>query len=442
MRGAAAVTADEFARLMACCGPFEPRPLLAVAVSGGADSLALALLADEWARARHGRIVALTVDHGLRAEARAEARSVARWMKRRGIAHRALVWRGAKPSAGVQARAREARYRLLGEACRGAFALHLLLGHTRDDQAETVLLRLAAGSGPHGLAAMPPVHEKADYRLVRPLLGMPRARLRATLTARGQDCIEDPSNRDERFARIRVRRLLAEAQCGAEHSAAIAGAADELGRFRARRERAIADVLARAVSIFPEGHARLDPAPLAGSPPEVGWRALAALLGTIGGLGYPPRAEAVRELHADLGAGRLGRGRTLARCRLVPDGAHWLVVREARGVEAVRLRASASIAAWDGRFAIKVKGMAPGGNIGPLGAAGWAELVAAQSALRATPVPYPARLTLPALRDRTGIAAVPSLGYRRRGCPEKTLIAAPAPLRPLAPAVFAAPFPP
>jgi tRNA(Ile)-lysidine synthase len=427
---------------MACCEPFEPQPLLAVAVSGGADSLALTLLADEWARARRGRIVALTVNHGLRAEARAEARSVARWMKRRGIAHRTLAWRGAKPVTGLQAAARAARYRLLGEACRDAGALHLLLGHTRDDQAETVLLRLAASSGPHGLAAMPPVQENADYRLVRPLLGMPRARLRATLVARGQGWIEDPSNRNERFARIRVRRLLAEAQRGTEHSAAIAGAAGELGRFRARRERAIADVLARAVSIFPEGHARLDPAPLADAPAEIGWRALAALLGTIGGLAYPPRGEAVRELHAELCAGRLGRGRTLARCRLVPDGAHWLVVREARGVEAVRLRPGTIIAAWDGRIAIKVKGMAPGGSIGSLGAAGWAELVAARPALRATPVPYPARLTLPALRDRKGIAAVPSLGYRRRGCPEKTLIAAPAPLRPLAPAVFAAPFPP
>jgi len=442
MHGATAVSADEFARLMARCAPFEPRPLLAVAVSGGADSMALALLAHEWARARRGRVVALTVDHGLRPEARVEARSVARWMKRRGIAHRILVWRGARPSAGIQAAAREARYRLLGEACRREGALHLLLAHTRDDQAETVLLRLAAGSGPHGLAAMPPVQEIADHRLVRPLLGIPRARLRATLAARGQEWIEDPSNRDERFARIRVRRLLAQAPSGAAQAAAIASAADELGRFRARQERAIADLLARTVSVMPEGSARLDPAPVAAASAEIGWRALAALLATIGGLGYPPRGEAVRKLHADLCAGCLGRGRTLARCRLVPDGAHWLIVREARGVEALPPRNGTSIAAWDGRFAIKVKSAAPGGTIAPLGAAGWAELVAAQPALRATRIPYPARLALPALRDRKGIAAVPSLGYRRPGRPEKTLIAALAPLRPLAPAVFAAPLPP
>src|SRR5262245_2974116 len=189
-------------------------------------------------------------------------------MTRRGSAHRILVWHGAKASSGIQAAAREARYRLLGEACRREGALHLLLAHTRDDQAETVLLRLAAGSGPHGLAAMPPIQESAGYRLLRPLLDAPRRRLRATLDALGQDWIEDPSNRDERFARIRVRRMLAHVG-GAEHAVALASAVEELGRFRARQERAIAGVLARAVSIFPEGYARLDSGALAAAPPEI-----------------------------------------------------------------------------------------------------------------------------------------------------------------------------
>lgn len=438
-----AIAAHEFAALMAGSGPFEPRPLLAVAVSGGADSMALALLAQEWARARRGRIVTLTVDHGLRPEARVEARAVARWMKRRGVAHRTLTWRGAKPRTGVQAAARDARYRLLDGACRREGALHLLLAHTRDDQAETVLLRLAAGSGPHGLTAMPAVQETTALRVLRPLLGIARARLRATVKERGQQWIEDPSNRDERYARVRVRRLLAEIRDAGDQAAAIASAAQELGRFRARQERAIADVLARAAAIFPEGYARLDIAALAAAAPEIGWRALAALLATIGGLAYPPRGDAVRALHADLRAGGIGGGRTLARCRLIPDGAECLVLRETRDIESVQICAGSNeISAWDGRFAVRLAGSRKAVAVAALGAAGWAEIVARAPSLRETSVPYPVRLALPALRDRHGILAVPGLGYRRSGDLKKTLISTFRPARPLAPAVFAAPISP
>ncbi len=438
MIGAAALGSQEFARLMERCGPFEPRPLLAVAVSGGADSMALALHADEWARARRGRILALTVDHGLRAESRAEARAVAGWMKGHGIAHRILKWQGTKPATGLQAAAREARYRLLGEECRAAGALHLLLAHTRDDQAETVLLRLAAASGPHGLAAMPIVREQADYRLLRPLLGVARTRLRAALAARGQDWIEDPSNRDDRFARIRVRRALAAA--GAGHAEAIASAASELGRFRARQEQAIAGLLARAVGLFPEGYALLDPAVLAEAPADIGWRALSALLATVGGLAYPPRGDSVRRLHAALCAGALGGGRTLARCRLVPAAGAWLVVREARGIATVRPGGVRERHRhWDGRFAVAFPSRGAGTSVGPLGATGWADLVARQPALRASTMPYPARLALPALRDRRGLAAVAGLNYARGYGPKKTQFAAFEPARPLALTLFAAP---
>jgi tRNA(Ile)-lysidine synthase len=430
--------------LMARCGPFEPRPLLAVAVSGGADSMALVLLAHDWARARKGRIVALTVDHGLRPAARAEARQVARWMKARGIAHRVLTWRGAKPKTGIQAAAREARYKLLIDWCRAEGALHLLLAHTRDDQAETVLLRLAAGSGPHGLAAMPLVHETAAARIVRPLLEVPRAQLKASLRARDQGWIEDPSNRDERYARVRVRRLLEESGDGGGRAhAAIARAAGELGRFRATQERKIAALLARSIELFPAGYARLDPAALSSAPAEIGWRALSALLATVGGLDYPPRGEAVRDLHAALSAGRLGRGRTLARCRLLPDGERWLVVREARDIETRAARRGAYVAGWDGRFDV-TPSHSGRVEVAGLGTAGWAEIVAREPGLRATAIPYAARPSLPALRDgarrRDGILEVPALGFRRGPGRKKAAIAALRPRRPLAAAIFAAPL--
>jgi len=157
--GAAPLDASGFARLMASLGPFESAPRIAVAVSGGADSLALALLAADWAAAQGGKAVALTVDHGLRPEAAAEARQVRRWLADCGISHFILAWRGPRSGADVQAAARAARYRLMGEWCARRGILHLLLAHHRDDQAETVLLRLARGSGLEGLAAMAPVSE-------------------------------------------------------------------------------------------------------------------------------------------------------------------------------------------------------------------------------------------------------------------------------------------
>src|SRR5579862_5165729 len=168
---AAPLDAAEFDRRMAAVGPFERHPTIAVAVSGGPDSLALALLADRWARARGGRVVALTIDHGLRAESATEAAVVGRWLGARAIEHHVLVWRdpprGAGTAPNLQARARAARHELLQRWCAAADVLHLLLAHHQDDQAETVLLRLGRGSGVDGLGAMAPVSYAPPCRLVR-----------------------------------------------------------------------------------------------------------------------------------------------------------------------------------------------------------------------------------------------------------------------------------
>ena len=142
--------------LMAPLGPFEPAPRIAVAVSGGPDSLALCLLADRWARARGGAAFGLTVDHGLRLESAAEAAQVRRWLAGRAIARRTLRWKGGHTHSAVQEQARAARLALLTGWCRRAGVLHLLLGHQREDQAETALQRLVRGSGIDGLAAMAP----------------------------------------------------------------------------------------------------------------------------------------------------------------------------------------------------------------------------------------------------------------------------------------------
>ena len=188
---------------------------LVIAASGGPDSTALLLLAARWAKRlkKPPKILAVTVDHGLRPESSAEAAVVRRLARHFGLPHRILRWRGAKPKTGLQEAARLARYGLLMEAAARARCAHVLTAHTLDDQAETVLLRLARGSGLTGLAGMAaasllPVNTGGRTFIVRPLLRIPKSRLIATLRAADVAYAEDPSNCDPRFARARLRGLM------------------------------------------------------------------------------------------------------------------------------------------------------------------------------------------------------------------------------------------
>ena len=204
---APALTPEGFAARMARLGPFEPAPRVGVGVSGGPDSLALCLLLDRWTRDRGGSVLALTVDHGLRAAAAGEAAAVGAFCAARGIPHRVLRVAGPAPDAGLQAWARRARHALLEAACEAEGILHLALAHHADDQGETLLLRLARGSGPDGLAGMGALRETGAVRLVRPLLGVPRAALAAVCAEAGVGGVADPSNDDPRFARARLRAV-------------------------------------------------------------------------------------------------------------------------------------------------------------------------------------------------------------------------------------------
>jgi tRNA(Ile)-lysidine synthase len=189
-------------------------PALVIAVSGGSDSVALLVLLARWRASLDSgpKLTAVTVDHGLRPESRREAAAMKTLAASLGVAHRTLRWRGDKPKTGVQEAARDARYRLLREAARKNGARHVATAHTLDDQAETVLLRLARGSGLSGLSAMArlstlPASGETVITLVRPLLRIPKSRLIATLQAAAIPFAEDPSNRDPRFTRPRLRQM-------------------------------------------------------------------------------------------------------------------------------------------------------------------------------------------------------------------------------------------
>ncbi len=408
-----------FADLMAAVGPFERLPRVAVAVSGGGDSMALCLLADAWARKGGGQVMALTVDHGLRPESAAEAARVGRWLAARRIEHAVLRWDGPPPASGVQAAARLARYRLMTAWCHRKGVLHLLLAHHLEDQAGTFLMRLQRDSGADGLAAMAAVVETPSVRLLRPLLALPPERLRATLREFAQDWLEDPSNRDPRYLRTRLRAALPVLGEAGFPAVRLAAAAGRLGHARATLEDAVSSLLARCCAVHPAGFAEIDGTTLTAAPDQVSRRALARILMCIGGATRGPRRKKLERLHARLAAAPLDKARTLGGCRMVPAGGRLLVCREGRGRPEPVAAVAATRVLWDRRFVVDFvaagDGSGGGAFLGPLGRHGWAEIVGERNGLRRSPIPPPARPSLPALRDAAGVVAVPHLDYRRGG---------------------------
>jgi tRNA(Ile)-lysidine synthase len=313
-----AISAQDAKRLFA---DWKSAPAIVLAVSGGPDSIALMWLAVRWRRAlaRGPRLIAVTVDHGLRPEAAREARDVKRLARTLDLPHRTMRWTGAKPKTGLPAAARSARYRLLARAARADGATHILTAHTRDDQAETLLMRLLRGSGIAGLAAMARQSERDGVLLARPFLHVAKSQLIATLNKAKIGFADDPSNRDTHFTRPRIRAVM-------PVLAAEGGDARNLARLASRLARANA-----AVEILTDGaerylalrdreaaHPGFDAKAFAAMPEEIRLRLLLRAIDRIGHEG-PAELGKVEALLAALeraGAtkttGRSGLKQTLA----------------------------------------------------------------------------------------------------------------------------------
>jgi tRNA(Ile)-lysidine synthase len=380
-----------FNAAMAALEPFEPSPRLGIAVSGGADSMALALLADAWVRRRGGSVLGLIVDHGLRPESAREASQTATRLQARGIPRRVITLRDLARGPAIAERARIARYRVLFAACAEAGILHLLTGHHAEDQIETLMIRVLGGSASAGLAAMPLVTETRTARLIRPLLGVPPSQLRRFLIAERLDWAEDPSNRDPRALRTRLR--LGGGTRTPEATAALLSAIEEAGRQRAIAEASSSTALAAGVAIRPEGFAVLAGTPL---PPE----ALAALVRVIGGGHYATGTGQIAALASRPAAGTIAGVRLLPAGRLGPG---WLLVREAAAM-APQVPAEPG-AVWDNRFRLSARAVpGPGAMLGPLGDD-------AARFRRQSSLPAAILRTLPAVRRGNVLVSVPHLSY-------------------------------
>lgn len=336
------------------------RDAVIVAVSGGSDSLALLFLLKRYLDESHGRTrpIAVTVDHGLRPQSAAEALGVARIAGAIGVEHRTVAWEGPKPVTAVSAAAREARHRLLAGAARAAGTDLVLTGHTMDDQAETVAMRLRRGEGRGmaGIAAATLYDGRCWF--VRPLLWERRGALRRYLTSADQDWIDDPSNADSRYERARLRAELT--------SEAVAELAEQASEAALRREmlgdRAAALIAATARMAAP-GLMRLEPDFVAAGEREAATYALRILLAAAGGREQLPDADKTAQLLE--GLARPPFRATLARAVVDARKAGIFVYRERRGLPQPR---PFEPGIWDGRY--RIEGEAPGTGVAPAGGAG------------------------------------------------------------------------
>ena len=326
---------------------------LALAVSGGGDSAALLHLTAAWAKARGidlNHIHVLTVDHDLRANSKNEARAVSAWADAYGMPHETLLWGEAREGSGLQQRARAARRDLLGRWCKDHNIKHLILAHTRDDQTETVGMRLIKDSGSAGLAGMD-VNAPGPFgtHIIRPLLDVQRAELRDWLAANRHDWFEDPSNQDLTYERVKIRNALSQ---DAALRAEIEGIGSAAAEARAALKAASGAFLESAVRLHAAGWAELDLQLMRDAPRTVVELSLSSLLAALGGREYPPARKSLSRFFDRL-IGSAPEGGTLSGALVVPEGQNSVLLgREARNIPSLALTAR-KWAMWDHRFEVR-----------------------------------------------------------------------------------------
>lgn len=376
--------------------PREPRHLLAAAVSGGGDSIALLHLLHDWSARHHVCLHVVTVDHGLRPGSADEAAQVAELARALGHPHATLRWHW-DGTGNLQNRARRARLSLIGAWARAAGIPAVALGHTQDDLAETVLLRLARGSGVDGLSAMAETRRAEGVLWLRPLLSVPRADLRAWLVRHGHSWVEDPSNEDPRFDRVKARRALAALAPLGITAAGLADTAHRLGGARAVCEAAAHDLARRAVRAE-AGDLLIERDALKAALDETRARLFARALAHVAPADYPPRRKA---LTVCLSAALAGRDTTLAGCRIL-GGATIRITREFAAIDP----APAPLGVlWDGRW--RVEGPGPG-ETRALGAKGLEQ----RPNWRETGRPRAALLADPGVWDGANLIAAPTIDQK------------------------------
>jgi len=374
-------------------------PRLGVAVSGGGDSVALMHLLHDIATAEQIELFAATVNHGLRPEAATEAARVAEQAAALGIPHETLLWQGWDGSGNLQDQARQARYGLLTDWARRNDLSAIAVGHTADDQAETVLMRLGRAAGVTGLSGMPAARDQNGVTVLRPMLGVDRQTLRNYLSEIGVDWIEDPSNHDTKFDRIKAREVLSEleplgitVQSLSRVAENLAQAREALAHYTQESARQVAAVEAGDVCVDRSGFDLL--------PTEVQRRLVIGIIAWMTGPGYPPRAVAVDQAVTAVCEGRT---LTLAGCLLAAQGDKTWFCRE---LNAIAPKAVLPDQIWDNRWVLSGP-LTPGAEVRALGEVGLSQV----PDWRALGKPRAALLPSPAVWSGENLLAAPLVDY-------------------------------
>ncbi len=284
---------------------------IAVAVSGGSDSLALCLLLNQWIKNNGGALVCITIDHQLRVESSSEAIKVGDILSALGLEHRIIAWPGEKPKANIQEKARIARYNLLTDYCHQHNIIYLATGHQRNDQAENFIIRADHGSGVYGLAGIPIIGEFNQIKIIRPLLEFKKEELQALLEAKNIEWIEDPSNQNEYFMRVKVRKLLNEYP---EWIDKLANISNNLSKAKECIEYMLEKSIKELV-IFPsESKALIELLGFNQLPQEIRFRMIGTILQNIGTKEKPARAERIERLLDKVKTGNAFKASTLSGC--------------------------------------------------------------------------------------------------------------------------------
>lgn len=323
----------------------DPTAPIGVAVSGGGDSIALLHLMVHWAENAGIRLFVATVDHGLRKESAQDAGFVAAACDRLGVSHSVLNWRGWDGSGNLQDQARRARYGLIADWASANGIATIALGHTADDQAETFLMRLARQAGVDGLAGMSGSRHAFGKTWKRPLLLIGRQELRDYLNRNEIAWIDDPSNEDERFDRVKARKVLAGLAPLGIDADVLSGVAAHLASVRQALDYQTS-LAAREFAHIEAGDVCIDQRGFISQPPEISRRLLVHAIKWVASAEYGPRGRAIAEVRATVLSGG---DATLAGCRIITEKSGFRITREAQAVKNTR---SAVGQPWDRRWQV------------------------------------------------------------------------------------------
>ena len=382
--------------------PFENNPKICVAVSGGADSLALILLANKLVKKINGSVVGVTVDHSLRDESAEEAQHVKKELEKFHISHEIIKYSGPKPKTRIQEIARKYRYKLLGDFCKSRNIYHLLIGHHSLDQKETCLMRNWRDSGFIGLAGMSAVREFKNHRLLRPMLNLDPKKLKEYLTENKVIWIEDVSNKNNFYLRVRARQYLSRSSW-------------EIGTFFAKKRIELEMKLSKWFSLNAEvssfGYVRINFKEFLISEKYLRKQILSRSISTVGGLEYSPSFSSLNLIseHFD----NFSTSKALGGCLIFKKLDSLFIVREIRNNEPKKIISNGGSIIWDRRFIVKMsKTNEKQIKLHRLGRKGFEQIRNAGYYRYNSNIPKVALFSLPALWERDKVVSVPHLGVK------------------------------